>query len=84
MPEPARTLTDTPPHSYSTTEVATLLGVTRQTVHRWVATGRLAGFNIGGPGRARIRVTKRVVEAFIDSNPVATGDLAPSSAGVGV
>lgn len=81
MPEPART---TEFRSYSASEVAAYLGVTRQTVHRWVAIGRLSGFNIGGPGRARIRITSDVLDAFIAGRALVAGDLSAGEPWVGV
>lgn len=58
--------------SYSTSEVAALLGVTRPTVHRWVAQGQIAAFDIRGKGarRARLRFTALAVNAFIAANKV--------------
>ncbi|MGQ0847483.1 MAG: helix-turn-helix domain-containing protein [Sporichthyaceae bacterium] len=51
--------------AYSTAELADLFGVARQTVARWIATGSLVAFDIGSPGRPRLRVTEGSVAAFI-------------------
>lgn len=56
--------------SYSTTEVADLLGVRRQTVTRWIGAGRLPAFDIGSPGRPRLRVTEAALRAYIDANQI--------------
>lgn len=56
--------------SHSTVEVADLLGVHRQTVHRWVTTGRLAAFDIGTPGRPRLRVTDVALREFIAAGQI--------------
>lgn len=53
--------------SYSSVEVAALLGVTRTTVTRWAAAGLLSAFDIGGPGRPRLRFTEDALRAFIDA-----------------
>lgn len=42
-----------------------MLGVTRQTVRRWVAIGKLAGFDIGSEVRPRVRVSADVLAEFI-------------------
>lgn len=68
MDEQQRTVVDTPGRTYSSAEVAAFLGVTRQTVHQWVALGKLPAFDIGGPGRARIRITQHVLDAFVATN----------------
>lgn len=56
--------------AYSTAQVAALMGVARQTVSRWVDAGRIAAFDIGAPGRPRIRITQAALQAFIDGNDV--------------
>lgn len=56
--------------SHSTTEVANLLGVHRQTVHRWVTSGRLAAFDIGVPGRPRLRVTEASLREFVAAGQI--------------
>lgn len=81
MPQPTRT---TDFRSYSAIEVAAMLGVSRQTVHRWVAIGRLSGFNIGGPNKTRIRIPSHVLEAFIADRALTPGDLSAGEPWVGV
>lgn len=56
--------------SHSTAEVAEMLGVHRQTVHRWVTSGRLAAFDIGVPGRPRLRVTDAALREFIAAGQI--------------
>lgn len=70
MPEQPETSPNTLKRAYSATEVAVILGVSRQTVHRWVAHGKIHAFDIGagGPGRARIRITSATLDAFIATN----------------
>ena len=58
--------------AYSCADVAELLGVTRQTVHRWVIEGRLAAFDIGVPARPRLRVTEATIRDFIAARQVDT------------
>lgn len=56
--------------AHSCAAVADLLGVTRQTVHRWVTEGRLSAFDIGTPARPRLRVTEATIRDFIASRQV--------------
>lgn len=58
--------------AYSCAAVAELLGVHRQTVHRWVTEGRLSAFDIGTPGRPRLRVTEATIRDFISARQVDT------------
>ena len=58
--------------AYSCAAVAELLGVHRQTVHRWVTEGRLSAFDIGTPGRPRLRVTEATIRDFIAARQVDT------------
>lgn len=51
--------------AYSTSEIADLFGVARQTIARWIATGSLVAFDIGPPGRPRLRVTEESLSEFI-------------------
>lgn len=63
--------------AYSVAEVADIMNVHRQTVHRWIADGRLAVFDIGVPGkRSRLRVTVQDLQAFIDAGRVDGGSAA--------
>lgn len=48
----------------STKACAELFGVTRHTIARWIAAGDLPAFDIGTPGRPRLRVLASAVEAF--------------------
>jgi excisionase family DNA binding protein len=50
-------------------DVACELGVTTATVRRWLVTGELDGVRLGGSCKARYRVTRHALEAFV--RPVA-------------
>lgn len=55
------------PQSYSTAQVAALMGVTRQTINAWISAGLLPAFNIGNDDRPRLRVTAPDLHAFIEA-----------------
>jgi excisionase family DNA binding protein len=55
-------MTTTVDRPYTTTEVATLLGVHKKTVRRWLLTGRLRGFKLPGAGQQHWYVTTSEIE----------------------
>jgi excisionase family DNA binding protein len=61
--------------AYSVAEVAQALGVSRQTVVRWIAAGDLEAVDLRGPGakRPKLRVRAAAVEKFLAARALASG-----------
>lgn len=48
---------------YSTAEVAELLGVTEETVRRYIRTGSITGYRLSGP-RSQLRITAQAIRDY--------------------
>lgn len=62
MTEPERSMEDMERLTYTVTEVAQLLGISRGSAYTHVRTGEIPSITIGG----RIMIPRRVIDALLD------------------
>lgn len=58
-------------YAYAVTEVALLLGVSRQLIYKMINDGSLNAFNVGEEhARPKVRITAAELIRFVNENPV--------------